>query len=95
MQGFEKKLIKKMRVALQNKECLNKKKLKLVYRSICRLKISQNQSENYRKMNLALTKCRHKKTPLFHYFCLITCIYQKKVVPLHAICARTRARYYV
>ena len=50
-----------MGVALQNKECLNKKKLKLVYRSICRLKISQNQRENYRKMDLARTKCRHKK----------------------------------
>ena len=84
-----------MGVAPQNKECLNKKKLKFVYRSICRLKISQNQSENYRKMDLALTKCRHKKNTSFHYFCLITCIYQKKVVPLHAIYARTRARYYI
>ena len=57
-----------MGVAPQKKECLNKKKLKFVYRSICRLKISQNQSENYRKMDLARTKCRHKKNTSFSLF---------------------------
>ena len=77
MQGFEKKLIKNESCTTK-KECLNKKKLKFVYRSICRLKISQNQSENYRKMDLALTKCRHKKTPLFTIFAILLVYIKKK-----------------
>ena len=57
----------------------------------------KNQSKSERKLlkNGFSTNKMQTKNTSFHYFYHFTCICQKKVVPLHAICARTRARYYI
>jgi len=58
-------------------------------------RLGKRRKEKEAKKKIENKDKKGQKGSVFADLCRFICINKKKVVPLHAICARTRARYYV